>query len=271
MLVRSAFVFAALAALAPAAARADVEDRLFDFTDAYYRANGINVAAIQGRRQADGVRAVADTPPTANQRPVRALSTNPAYDHSGNPWYFTVLGGGSTALFTNDPAGRNARKVADASPEYVFPKKAADPLALGQGRQSNILDMRNGYFSNNPTGIWIHVWVGYTDKALTTADGKKTLADLAKKNGTDLDGTPIIKTASQIDDLFKKGFITKRTVAVDDTRRYAFCPVVEDPTDGGIAPDQFLNFTKKADGSALETAFVLNFESLRQTGDWFDR
>lgn len=268
--LRPLFALAAALALAPAA-RADEEDRLFDFTDAYYRANGIVPAAIQGRRQADGVRAVAGTPPTSNQRAVRVLATNPAYDHSGSPWYFGVLGGGSTALFANDPAGRLARKVADASPEYVFPKQGTDPTGLGQGRQSNILDIRNGYFDNNPLGIWVHVWVSYTPKALTADAGKTALADLAKKNGTDLDGTPLIRTAGDVDTLFKAGYVTKTLAPLDSPRRYAFCPVVKDPTDGGIAPDQFLNYTKKADGTPLEPAFPRHFDSLRLTGKWADK
>ncbi len=37
-----------------------------------------------------------------------------------------------------------------------------------------------------------------------TTDGKKTLADLAKKNGVDLDGTPIIASTGDIDNLAKK-------------------------------------------------------------------
>lgn len=33
--------------------------------------------------------------------------------------------------------------------------------------------------------------------------------DLAQRNGRDLDGTAIIASASEIDDLLKKGYITK--------------------------------------------------------------
>jgi hypothetical protein len=50
--------------------------------------------------------------------------------------------------------------------------------------------------------------------------------------------------------------------------RYAICPVIKDPTDGGIAPDQFLAITVKPDGTPLEPAFLRNFVSLQQTGDW---
>src|SRR3712207_6407314 len=151
----------ALAALT-SAAQADVEDRLYDFTDEFYRQNGVNPAAIDGRRQ-PGPLAANDTPNFPFQRPVRALLTLPAYDHSGNAWFFTVLGGLSANGFTNDEAGRKMHELADRAPEYIFPRRGTDPVGLGALRQSVILDMRHGYFSNNPLGIWIHIWVSYTD------------------------------------------------------------------------------------------------------------
>jgi hypothetical protein len=52
--------------------------------------------------------------------------------------------------------------------------------------------------------------------------------------------------------------------------RYAICPVIEDPTDGGIATDQFLALPLKANGKPVEPEFLTNFESLRLTGDWAD-
>lgn len=266
---RPAALLAVLASLASARAHADAQDRLYDFTDAYYLKNGVNPAAISGRRQADGIRAVVDTPFFDEQRPVRALATNAAYDHSAHPWFFSVMGGGDASLFTNDAAGRNAMAIAERSVEYVFPPRTADPLSLG-GRQSNVLDMRNGYFSNNPLGLWLHVWVSYTDRAFNTADGRKELSDLARRNGLATDGTPIINTVSDIDRLYSKGLITKRTRPTSDPLRYAICPVIKDPTDGGIAPDQYLNLAKLPDGSPLEPGFLLNFLSLQRTGDWAD-
>jgi hypothetical protein len=256
------------AALAAAPCQADEQDRLYDFTDAYYLANGVNPAGIAGRRQADGIRAVVDQPFFAFQRPVRALSTFPAYNHSGDLAFFTVMGGGSTSLFTNDAAGRRARVVADSFIEYVFPRADADKVAIGRDRQAVILDMRNGYFGNDPLGLWIHVWVSYTDRAFQTRDGQRELADLARRNGLDRDGTPLIRTVGDIDRLFGKGLVSKTTRGVDDPLRYAICPVVEDPTDGGIAPDQVLNVVRLPDGTPLEPEFVQNFESLRLTGRW---
>jgi hypothetical protein len=260
---------AAAAFVLPVPARADEEDRLYDFTDAYYRKNGVNPAAISGRRQADGIRAVQDKPFFSYQRPVRVLATSSAYNHSGGTEFFSVLGGGGGTLFTNDAAGRRAKLIADSSVEYVFPKASADPFALGQTRQSVVLDMRDGYFSNNPLGLWIHVWVSYTPAAFTP-DGMEVLAELAERNGLDLDGTPLIATVGEVEDLTEMGLVTQRTLPLTDSRRYAICPVIEDPTDGGIAPDAFLNYPKRADGTALEPWFPENFESLRKTGDWAD-
>ena len=251
----------------PLTSKADVEDRLYDFTDAYYLANGVNPALIGGRME-PGPIAVNDTPIFSFQRDVRALLTLSAYDHSGNINYFTVLGGISADAFTANAAGRNARAIADSFIEYLFPQQGTDPIGLGAFRQSSLLDMSNGYFGKDPLGLWLHVWVNFTPKALKTSAGKKALNAMAKKNGRDFDGTPIIASLSDIDSLFKKGLITKTTRPDADPLRYAICPVIEDPTDGGIAPDQFLAQPLKADGTPVEPEFLSNFLSLQTTGDW---
>jgi hypothetical protein len=260
-------VFLAVIALfgVPSLTKAGVQDRLYDFTDAYYQQNGINPAAIDGRRQV-GPLAVTDTPNFPFQRNVRALLTLPNYDHSGNAWFFTVLGGFSSSAFTPDAAGQRARQIAESSIEYVFPRKNTDPVGLGALRQSVMLDMRNGYFSNNKLALWLHVWVSYTPKALTTSDGQKMMNDMARHNGRDLDGTAIIASVSEIDNLFSKGYITKTSRPLNDVLRYSICPVIKDPRDGGIAPDQFLAYTRNPNGSPLEPEFLENFLSLQSTG-----
>jgi len=249
--------FLTLALLAvPALTKADVDDRLYDFNDAYYLQNGINPALISGRIQ-PGPIAVVDTPFFSYQRDVRALLTIPNYDHSGNIFYFTVLGGFADNAFTANSAGVIARQIADSRIEYVFPKAGTDPVGLGALRQSVMLDMRNGYFGKDPLGLWTHVWVSYTAKAATRG-----------AHGRDLDGTPIVASTSDIDTLLNKGYIALTTRALSDPLHYSICPVNADPTDGGIAPDQFLAITLKADGTPLEPEFLSNFQSLQTTGDW---
>jgi len=43
---------------------------------------------------------------------------------------------------------------------------------------------------------------------------------LAAKNGTDLDGTPLIKMAIEVDDLEKKGLAETRTRALDGSQGF---------------------------------------------------
>ncbi len=103
---------------------------------------------------------------------------------------------------------------------------------------------------------------------MNTRAGRQFLASLASENGTALDGTPIIASTSDIDNLLSQGYITVRTRPTNDSLRYAICPVIKDPTDGGIAQDQFLAITLKPDGTPVEPDFLEAFESLRTTGDW---
>ena len=253
---------------APWIARADIQDRLYDFTDDYYRQNGIDPLLIAGRRQAVLPNAVASTPIFSFQRAVRALSTIPAYDDSGHDVFFSVLGGFASNAFLADSSGASTRQTADSTFEYVFPRQGTNPVGLGASRQSVVLDLRHGFFSHDKLGIWTHVWVNYTPAALTTAAGQKALADLAQRNGKDLDGTPLITRVNDVEDLFKNGFVTKTQRPLTDTLHYSICPVIKDPRRGGIAPDQFLNFTKNADGTPLEPRFFNDFESLRTTGEF---
>ena len=249
-------------------ARADVSDRLYDFTDAYYRQNGVDPAKITGRRQAGDGLAVLDTPLFSYQRNVRATFTIGGWDDGGKPVYYTVFGELTGNSFTANAAGQKAMQVADSSPEYIFPARGTDPLGLGSVRQPFMLDLRHGYFSNNPLGLWIHVFVSYTNQAFNTKNGQKALSDLASRNGVGLDGTPIIRTVSELDNLYNKGYVTKLTRAFGVDGRYAICPVIKDPTDGGIALDQFLFTPRRPDGTAVSADIQINFDSLQQTGRW---
>ena len=83
-----------------------------------------------------------------------------------------------------------------------------------------MFDTRNGYFSNNPLGLWIPTFVSYTDAAFETSEGQAALADLAADNGYDLDGTPVIKTVSDLENLEADGFIAFRNRALDGSEGF---------------------------------------------------
>ena len=252
-------------------ARAGIMDRLFDFTDQYYAQNGIDVTRIFGRRQVTGNgNSVFDTPNFAFQRNVRASRLNPAYSDNGTPTFWAVMGDLNAQSFTNDAAGRNAKTLADRYRLYVFPTRTGNPIGLGNNRQADIVDLSGGYFSNDPLGLWLHTWVSYTDAAFNTRDGQNMLSDLRARNGVALDGTPIIRTLSELNNLFNKGFAAKRLRNPDGSEgpMYGICPVIKDPRNGGIGPIDTLAYVRKPDGTPLEPTLVQAFTSLQQTSTW---
>ena len=248
------------------------KEPIFDFTDAYYTAHGVKPGGLLFRPTGNDPISVVDNAPSDNQRDVRVKLTLPAYDHSGNRVFFTVLGDLPPNGFTANAAGRAAKRLAEASPVYVFPVRGGDATGVGNSRQADLVDMRHGYFSNNPLGLWVHVFVNWTPKAFNTAAGRAALNRLAGRNGRGLDGTPIIKNLSDLDTMTSGGFVTQTKRAASEAGRYFICPVFKDPRDGAIAEDAFLVTVRQSDGTPLpaEQAFVTDFESLRTTGDYPD-
>jgi len=269
--IASIIFMLAMLVSASTVARAGIMDRLFDFTDAYYTQNGVDVTRIFGRRQVTGNgNSVFDTPNFAYQRNVRASRLNPAYSDNGTPTFWAVMGDLNAQSFLNNAAGRNAKIIADRYKLYVFPTRTGNPIGLGNNRQADIVDLSGGYFSNDPLGLWLHVWVSYTEAAFNTAEGRRTLADLQSRNGLALDGTPIIKNLSELNNLFSKGLAAKRFRNPDGSEgpMYGICPVIRDPRNGGIAPIDTLAYVRKPDNSPLEPFIVNQFLSLQQTWNW---
>lgn len=243
---------------------------LFDFTDRFYQRNGIKVENLVGRRSGSDGLSVVDKAPDRNHRDVRVTFTLPAYSDSGDTLFFTVMADLAPSPFTANRAGKEARRISEESPVYVFPTKDGDPLGVGNSRQADMIDMRHGYFSNNPLGLWVHVFVSYTDAAFNTQEGREALSDLEDRNGLALDGTPIIADLSELENLTQDGFVKQQKRAKTEVGRYFVCPVFKDPRDGGIAKDAFLATVRRDDGTPLpaEQHFVDDFLSLQKTGDW---
>ena len=213
----------------PASVRADTRAHPppFDFSDSFYLANGINPANIINR--VNGTCPSNDMPSCSvvdnsnkdpNRRNIRVLSTTGGFDHEGNPLYYNIFGMLAPNAFTKDAAGQKAMDLANKFEAYIFPKASGNPLspALSNRRQDNLFDTQFGYFVASPLGVWIAVFVSYTPAAFNTADGRKTLATLADQNGTDLDGTPIIRHVKEIDFLESKGLATEQTRALDGSQ-----------------------------------------------------
>lgn len=214
----------------------------FDFNDQFYLANGIDPTHILNRVNTAGNPClpggpncvVDDSNADPNRRNVRILQTTGGFNNAGSLIYYSIMGMVTPTTFTNDAAGQQAKQIANSFRAFIFPKTprnadctAANVVlspAVGNRRQDNVFDTRNGYFSNNPLGLWILAFAVYTQKAFTaTPSGCQLVPDLAPiaaANGTDLDGTPILKTADRIDGLVSQGFVEIRTRAQDGTQGF---------------------------------------------------
>jgi hypothetical protein len=252
----------------------------FDFSNATYLSKGI-VAANIVLRVGDASRAgdfvVDNTNTDPNRRNIRTIETTPGTTGSSGLTYANIFGVLNSGSFERNASGQltaRAQATFDTAENFrvfIFPKASngsiLDPF-LPNKRQDNMFDTRNGYFSNDPLGLWVAVWVVYTPKA-STASGRKELDPIAASNGRDLDGTPILTSPSQIDNLAAKGLIELRTRPVDDgVFRWVICPIPEDPRNGFIRPDAFIRDVRRPDGTPVFPALRNNFNCLQQTGDW---
>lgn len=147
-----------------------------------------------------------------------------------------------------------------------------------------------GYFCDDILGMWIITYFWYTDTGFgphQTTQCNQMLAALGQKNGINLDGSPIIKTADELN--FLEGAVVgsnpipgflgtnppnppctaegqEATDGSDHGAVWLICPAIPDPRNGGIAPDAFLDVVRVKSGNALDSGFQNNFSCLQQTG-----
>lgn len=258
----------ALAFAAPALADDDFNEP-FVFSDGFFRANGIEPTAVLGL-PACGAGGVCDesSPDPSQYSNVRITSTLGAHQQNGDPTFVTIQGLVGADAFTADEAGIDARNIAEAFTVFFFPLQPAtgtpalSPAATNL-RQNNVLDTRNGYFSNDPLGLWVMRWVSWDGPNVQSQDCQGEMDDLAARNGLDLDGTPQITTVSDIENLQADGCVTVRTRPSDGSQgpRWLLCPTFKDPTEGVIRPDASLVAVPVSDEIFDE------FECLQTTGD----
>ena len=130
-----------------------------------------------------------------------------------------------------------------------------------------------GYFCDDLLGMWIITYFWFTvDPANpdTVPGCGAILAALDKKNGVSLDGTPIIKTADELNNQLEAngcGAEGKEDVGgMDGGAVWLICPAIPDPRAGGIAPDAFLDQVRTSNGIPLDLNFTINFLSLQIFG-----
>jgi hypothetical protein len=207
----------------------------FDFTDQYYRANGIEPTRLLQRVGTSTNNALnwttcqtgdpAPCPNTDNTRnQTRALQTTGGFSFDGGLLYYSIMAFILPNSFTNDQAGQDALKIANERMAFIFPIRRVDGTyipspALSNRRQDNIFDTSGDYLGNDPLGLWILEFVELTDFGVSPA-GQKILAPLAQKHGVGTDGTPVIETLDEINTLVGQGVFKLITRNLDGSQGF---------------------------------------------------
>ena len=241
--------------------------RPFDFSDKYYYVNGVLTDTLIGRKNGADGESVFDWTYDRRYSNVRITATLPAYDSSGAAVFWNYYSGVPKYGFTEDDNGQHAISVAYLHPLYIFPS-----ATMKEGdRQAALVRMDEGYFEKNILGIAAVFLVEYTDK-VDTESGQVILKTLASRNGISTDGTPIIRTAKEIDGLLEEGLITLTQPSLDEPYRTPFAVAkVMQSAERAITPDAFLKYVKDSSGKPLaaEAHFVSMFECLKGGGKCF--
>ncbi len=185
-----------------------------DFSDGFYRQNGLDPTASDFNRrfeidgEPNGVQTVFTKTTDPTRSTSRVLPVNCGYDaagatlcYPGPPVFF------GEESFMDTPNGDVARELAEFR-AFIFPKAAGNPLspAPPNRRQDNMFETTKGYVGANPLGLWRLTFVSYTPAAFVEP-GLTTLAPLHIQNGTDTDGTPVIKRLHVLLDLEAQGLV----------------------------------------------------------------
>lgn len=241
-----------------------IETRPFDFRNKFYEKNGIMAGSLINRPNGQDGNSILDPSHITDTQhnDMRLLATRPAYGPEGKPVYWNIYGEFNQDAFTNDSRGQLASELAFTFPIYIFPSVNM----IGGERQASVITASESYFENNVLGLGIAMIVEYTGKNATTTD-LAYLAALEEKNGSSIDGTPIICTEDEIGQLQNRELVTVKVQGDSGPRQTTFivAKVIQFPGQGAIAPDAFLIYVKDVNGNVLpaEELLVRRFNCLR--------
>ncbi|HEX8736125.1 MAG TPA: hypothetical protein VF721_12430 [Pyrinomonadaceae bacterium] len=241
------------------------EIRPFDFNSRYYYDNGIEPGLIVNRRNGNDGLSVLDSTNDERFRGVRLTAVYPAYNQDGKLIYWNLYGELYKQSFRSDRTGGEALSVAEYFPMYIFPSD----FEKDKQRQASVIDLKdNTYFDKNPLGLSVQVEVRFAART-NTDDGQNELALLAEKNGLSLDGTPLIRTVEEIQDLTRKGLVVQTIKGLDNpsATSYVVGKVIEKPEAGAITPDAFLVTVQSVDGERFhaDISFIKQFNCLKNS------
>lgn len=202
----------------------------FQFSDAFYAANGIDAQEI--RNQENGATApsrfgalyrgigdafVADGTASDNRfiDDTRIRIHNMGFNAAGEQLFYPDP---PAFFFESAFLDQETKDLTNISFVFGFPRTVPgpnpvmgcetapftgdllNPAPCGR-RQDNIFDTGNGYLTSNPLQLWRLMFVTWDGPDVNTPECQEKMAELAAKNGVDLDGTPILISTREVLDV----------------------------------------------------------------------
>jgi len=128
-----------------------------------------------------------------------------------------------------------------------------------------------GYFCDDLLGMWIITYFWFSQPPNTQVQPcRNNFAAIGAKNGFNLDGTPIILTAFELNTEIEGagcGNEAKEDMAGGDGGAvFLICPGLPDPRAGAITQDAFLDVVRLSNGTPQDPVVAAAFSCLQQTG-----
>ncbi|MEM7349255.1 MAG: hypothetical protein AAF657_00520 [Acidobacteriota bacterium] len=203
----------------------------FQFSDAFYLANGLDPVEMRAQETVGGVPATAPSRFGAFYRGVGDVGTDTGTATDSrfiDDTRITVHNMGFNAagemLFYPDPPAfffesafldQETKDLTNGSFVFIFPRTSSDPNTVAgcpavpasgdllvpapcNRRQDNIFDTGNGYLTSNPLGLWRIMFVTWDGPDVDSAACQSEMTKLAARNGLDTEGTPILATTAEV-------------------------------------------------------------------------
>ncbi len=202
----------------------------FQFSDAFYLANGIDPDEM--RAQENGAtgpsrfgafyRGVGDAFVGAGTAPddrfiddTRIRIHNMGFNAAGEMLFYPDP---PAFFFESAFLDQETKDLTNRSFVFIFPRVVPGPNPVaGCGgapvsgdlldpgpcnrRQDNIFDTGNGYLTDNPLQLWRIMFVTWDGPDVDTPECQAKMAEYAARNGLDTDGTPLIATVKEVLDV----------------------------------------------------------------------
>ena len=136
------------------------EVRPFDFSDQFYKTNGVDPSMIIDRRNGADKLSVIDFVNDRRYRNVRITGTFPAYDRDGNILYWNHYGDLYDESFVQEPTGKEAISIANRYPIFTFPSETVKH----SDRQAVLIEVDDAYFEKNVLGLGVFIAVEFTEQ-----------------------------------------------------------------------------------------------------------